>query len=170
MPRLYGERRGELRAVVIRLVALDGASQTVVEVLVGFLVVERTRIVETAARRVAVGATLPVAAEADGAGQSLVALTRIAGIGGGRQVVGVDIQRRAFCVTPPLPFESLSDGEEFAAHVGLEAGGEVATALAALDLDQSARQVAVFDRRDAPHDFDRFDVVGRDRTCIDAAD
>ena len=50
MPRLYGERRGELRAVVIRLVALDGASQTVVEVLVGFLVVERTRIVETAAR------------------------------------------------------------------------------------------------------------------------
>lgn len=169
MPRLYGERRGELRAVVIRLVALDGASQTVVEVLVGFLVVERTRIVETAARRVAVGATLPVAAEADGAGQSLVALTRIAGIGGGRQVVGVDIQRRAFCVTPPLPFESLSDGEEFAAHVGLEAGGEVATALAALDLDQSARQVAVFDRRDAPHDFDRFDVVGRDRTCIDAA-
>jgi len=66
MPRLYGERRGELRAVVIRLVALDGASQTVVEVLIGFLVVERTRIVETAARRVAVGATLPVAAGAGG--------------------------------------------------------------------------------------------------------
>lgn len=44
MPRLHGERRGELRAVVIRLVALDGASQTVVEVLIGFLVVERTQV------------------------------------------------------------------------------------------------------------------------------
>ena len=153
MPRLYGERRGELRAVVIRLVALDGASQTVVEVLVGFLVVERTRIVETAARRVAVGATLPVAAEADGAGQSLVALTRVAGIGGGRQVVGVDIQCRAFGVTLPFRSNPFPTEKSLLLMSAFEAGGEVAAALAALDLDQSARQVAVFDRKGCPARF-----------------
>ena len=156
------------KAVVARLVTFQRAPRhPFVDVLVALDAVERSGVVDRAAQRVAVVRSgFPAFFHAPRTGHAAVVLPRVARVGAGVEVVRADVHRQQ--VGLPAPLESLADVEELALQVGLEAGLEVAAALLALDLHQSARQVAVFDRGDALHDLHRGDFVRGERAHVDS--
>ena len=87
---------------------------------------------------------------------------RVAGVVAGCQVVTVNVQHLIFA---PQGYP-LAEGDQFTVFVGFDARFERGGGSTAADIDQPAGKVAVLDRRNSPHDFDRLDVVGRNRPHV----
>ena len=155
--------------VVTRFVAFEGdARRAFVDIPVAFLAVERAGVVERSAQRVTVGrGAFPAFLHAPRSGRTLVVLARIARVVVGVEPCRADVHRQQ--VGRSAPFESFADIEQLAAQIRFEAGFEVAASLLALDLDQSAGQIAVFDRRNALLNLYRSYFIGRHRAHVDAS-
>ena len=78
------------------------------------------------------------------------------------EVVDTRIERKLF-IRQFYPFPHI---KQLALHVGFETGFEIVPSLFPFYVDQSAGEVAVFYRRDSPHDFYFGDVVGGDGTHV----
>lgn len=129
---------------------------------------ERAGVVERSAQRVTVGrGAFPAFLHAPRSGRTLVVLARIARVVVGVEPCRADVHRQQ--VGRSAPFESFADIEQLAAQIRFEAGFEVAASLLALDLDQSAGQIAVFDRRNALLNLYRSYFIGRHRAHVDAS-